>query len=210
MALTLPSLLAEGFALGLSTGPYCLTACAPLLVPYMLAEKRTGWRGNIALLAEFMGGRLIAYLLFGVAAGWLGAKVAGHLPPRATSAAILASGLLMLFYLFAKNAPGSQWCAARWVSQGIRHLPLVLGFILGINLCPPFVAGLVRVLSLGSALLGMVYFAAFFVGTSLYVMPLAAATPWVGQKRLQFVGTLACALAGVWFTASGLIGLWSR
>jgi len=208
--MSLTRLLAEGFTLGLSTGPYCLTACAPILVPYMLAEQRMGWRGNAFLLAEFMGGRLAAYLLFGAAAGLAGPKLSGHLPPWMMSAALLASGLLMLAYLFVKAAPGSRLCAAGWVSKGIRRLPFALGFVLGINLCPPFAAGLVRVLALGSAFLGTVYFAAFFVGTSLYLLPVAVSFPFLSQKRLRFIGALAGALAGLWFTASGIFGLLSR
>jgi len=208
MALT--RLLAEGFTLGLSTGTYCLTACAPILVPYMLTDQRAGWKGNALLLAEFMGGRLAAYLLFGFAAGLTGAKLIGHLPSWTMHAALLVSGLLMLSYLFVKAAPGSKLCAVAWVSKGIKRLPFALGFALGINLCPPFVAGLVRVLALGSAYLGTLYFAAFFVGTSLYLVPLALAAPLLSHKRLQFIGALSGALAGLWFTASGIVGLLSR
>jgi sulfite exporter TauE/SafE len=203
-------LLVEGFTLGLSTGPYCLTACAPILVPYLLAEQRAGWRGNGLLLAEFMGGRLVAYVLFGFAAGLAGVKLFGHFPPWIMSAALLASGLLMLSYLLVKTTRGSKLCAAAWVSKGIRHLPFVLGFALGINLCPPFVAGLVRVLALGSAFLGTIYFASFFMGTSLYLLPLAVAAPILSLKRLQFIGKLSGTLAGMWFTASGIFGLLSR
>ena len=57
------ALLAEGFGLGLSTGLYCLGACAPLFVPYLLAEGG-GWRPQLRALVEFMAGRLAAYLLF--------------------------------------------------------------------------------------------------------------------------------------------------
>jgi sulfite exporter TauE/SafE len=180
------------------------------LVPYILAEGRAGWKENSWLLVEFMGGRLAAYLLFGFAAGLAGAKLSGYLPPWMMSTALLASGLLMLSYLLVKAAPGSKLCAAAWVSKGVQRLPFALGFVLGINLCPPFVAGLVRVLALGSACLGTVYFAAFFAGTSLYLLPVALAAPLLSQKRLQFVGVLSGALAGIWFTTSGIFGLLSR
>ena len=116
----------------------------------------------------------------------------------------------MLTYLTSKSAPGSKLCAGAWVSKGIQRLPFALGFVLGINLCPPFVAGLVRVLALGTALLGTLYFAAFFAGTSLFLLPLALATPLLSQQRLRFIGVLSGALAGLWFTMSGLFGLLSR
>ncbi len=197
----------EGFGLGLSTGPYCFTACAPLLVPYLFAEGRLRWRGNLLLLAEFMGGRLAAYLLAGAAAGLVGSRVSGHLPPGLLNGAILVSGLLMLAVAAFKTAPRLSACATAARSSWARRIPFVLGFIIGINLCPPFVAGLTRVLQLGGPGLGAGYFASFFIGTSLYLLPVLVAVPLTSHKRTQFIGSLACGLTGLWFTILGAAGL---
>ena len=76
----------EGFFLGLSTGLYCLGACAPVFVPYLLAEG-SGGRFQARAVAEFMAGRLAAYLLFAVAVGALGARFQG-LSPRLVGAVV--------------------------------------------------------------------------------------------------------------------------
>lgn len=200
------ALFAEAFALGLSTGPYCLSSCAPLLVPYMLADGR-GWKGSALLLAEFVLGRLAAYLLFGALAGALGSAFAGRLPPRLLSLALLVSGLLLLAALALKAAPKLPLCAWAMRSKSAQRLPFVLGFLVGINVCPPFAAGLVRVLELGGALRGLAYFAAFFAGTTLYLLPLFAVVPLGVHERLRNAGVLACGLSGLWFAGLGLLGL---
>jgi sulfite exporter TauE/SafE len=199
--------LGEAFSLGLSTGPYCLTSCAPLLVPFLMAEGRGGWGGGARLLGEFIAGRLAAYLLFGLAAGALGAAAGGRLPPKALHAAVLCSGLFMLAVLALKTAPHLRLCAWAMRTKSVRRLPFVLGFLVGINICPPFVAGLLRVLGLGGALQGAAYFAAFFAGTTLYLVPLFAVVPFAFIRRLQNIGALACGLTGLWFTGMGLYGL---
>ena len=199
--------MAEAFSLGLSTGPYCLTACAPLMVPFMLADGRGTWRGNFLLLLEFVGGRLAAYLVFGLAAGAVGAAFAGRLPPRLLHAAVLVSGLLMLLVMVLKTMPQASFCAWALRSRGLKRLPFAFGFIVGINLCPPFVAGLVQVVQLASIWYGAAYFLAFFAGTSLYMIPFFAVVPFAFMKRLQEIGALTCGLTGLWFVGLGLYGL---
>ena len=78
-------------------------------------------------------------------------------------------------------------------------MPFALGFLTGINVCPPFLTGLVVVLDLGSALSGAVFFAAFFAATSLYLLPALGVWPWLSSARAQGVGRLALFLAGLWY-----------
>jgi len=51
----------QGFLLGLSTGVFCLGYCAPVLVPYVLAEARPQLGVNLGLVGQFLLGRLAAY-----------------------------------------------------------------------------------------------------------------------------------------------------
>lgn len=198
------SLLAEGFSLGLATGLYCLGACGPLLVPYLLAEGEGGLRPNLRMLAEFLAGRLAAYLLFAAAVGFIGARRPGTVPAWVLGAGYLASGLLLCLYSLAKNAPRWNLCASLARSATLRRLPFALGFIVGLNVCPPFAAGLVRLLELADPARGAAYFAAFFAGTTLYVLPLSAAAPLARFERLRAVASLASGLAGLWFMGLGV------
>ena len=60
----MPALFSEGFLLGLSTGFYCLSACLPLLAPYLLAEGKAVWKFNFYIFMQFLGGRFAAYMFF--------------------------------------------------------------------------------------------------------------------------------------------------
>jgi sulfite exporter TauE/SafE len=63
----------EGFLLGLASGITCLAYCASVLTPFMLGEGNK-IRRNGFVLAQFLLGRLLGYLLFGAAA-WLAGQL---------------------------------------------------------------------------------------------------------------------------------------
>jgi hypothetical protein len=157
-----------------------------------------------------MVGRLAAYVIFALAVGWLGKSLATQMPTGWMSGALLASGLWMLFYAVIQQSPELSFC--RWAGQSgwIRRTPFLFGFFVGMNLCPPFLAGAVRILSLGQPLAGAVYFAAFYLGTSAYLIPLLGMSPLARHPRLQVIGQLACVLAGLWFSALGAYGFFSK
>ena len=75
----LTALMTEALLLGVSSGPVCLAACSPVLVPVLAAEQRSA-RGTGALLAQFLGGRLAGYLGFACIAWLLGLSL--NLDPR--------------------------------------------------------------------------------------------------------------------------------
>lgn len=199
--------MGEGFFLGLATGPYCLAACAPFLVPYLCAEGEPGLAANLAVLARFLAGRLAAYLLFGAAAGAAGRAVGPVVPAWLPSLALGLTALLMLAYVLAKDFPKLSWCLAvsRWATP--ERVPLALGFLTGINVCPPFVTGLLRAMALGSALAGAAFFASFFLSTSLYLLPVLGVWPWLSGGRARGIGRMALVLAGLWYLAQAAAAL---
>lgn len=199
----MPALFSEGFLLGLSTGFYCLSACLPLLAPYMLAEGNTAWRFNFGIFLQFTGGRFAAYLLFAVLVSALGEAGRYALPPWTLPAGMAACGLLMaLLALF--RVSGRAGCPLKAdLSPWLRRLPLVLGFVTGINVCPPFAAGLIRLLQLADVPKGLAYFAGFFSATTLFTSPVMLGTPWLGSRANE-IGRLTLLLAGLWYLALGL------
>lgn len=200
-------LLAEGFSLGLATGVYCLGACGPILAPYLLAEGAEGAAAHGRMLAEFLAGRLAAYLAFAVAVSLWGARHPSAGSGPLAAAGLLVSGLLMLVYAVVKNAPRLSFCAPLARSRALRRLPAALGFLVGINVCPPFAAGLVRLLSLSGPLAAAAYFAAFFAGTTIYMLPFMACAPLARWQRLRTIAALASGLSGLWFAGLGLARL---
>lgn len=199
-------LIAEGWLLGLSTGPYCLGVCAPFLVPYMLAEGRTSWRGNARIIVEFMAGRFVAYALFGAMAGWVGALLRPHITARMTATALGVTATVMLVYALNQSLPRWRICGPFIAPTWGRRVPFLLGFLIGINVCPPFLVAVARLMQLGQAVGGVIFFVSFFFGTSLYLLPILGLSPLTKMERLQFVGVLSAMLASSWFLFRALTG----
>ena len=91
-------------------------------------------------------------------------------------------------------------------SPFFKRLPLALGFVTGINICPPFAAGFLRLMELADIVKGFVYFIGFFASTSLFISPVLLGTPWLG-RRANEIGRLTLLLAGLWYIVLGLQGL---
>ena len=199
--------LIEGFSLGLSTGVYCLSACAPLVVPFIMAESDRGWGKNAWLVGQFLLGRLVAYILFAIVVSLVGMQFTGPGPVWLMPAAFLAGGLIMLLYTGMRDAPHFGLCAVAAKFLPVSRLPIVLGFVVGINVCVPFVNAMLRVLELRSVGLSVLYFCTFFLGTSVYILPLVLVTPFARIERLKSIGRLACILSGLWFCGVGIAGL---
>lgn len=203
----MPALFSEGFLLGLSTGFYCLASCLPLLAPYLLAEGRAAWKFNFLIFLQFTGGRFAAYMLFALLASLAGQAGRYALPAWILPASMLACGLLMaglaVFRVSGLKGPCLLNSAA---GTAARRLPIVLGFVTGINVCPPFAAGLLRLMDLADILKGFSYFGGFFSSTSLFIAPVLLGTPWIGARANE-IGRLTLLIAGLWYAALGLKGL---
>lgn len=201
------AVIIEGFALGLSTGGYCLTACLPILLPYMLAEGKTGLSANAKLIVEFLLGRLIAYIIFAAAISLLGVHFKGVLPQKLLATGMIITALLMIIYALVKNFPRLKFCERVASIQQFSKMPFFLGFLVGVNICPPFFVGAIRLLELGSVFLGILFFFFFFIGTSIYILPLLSLA-WLSRiKRLQNIGNMIALIVGAWFLLTGIITL---
>ena len=203
----MPAIFSEGFLLGLSTGFYCLMACLPLLAPYLLAEGKTVWKFNFRIFLEFMGGRFAAYMLFALLASLAGKAGQGALPPRLLPAGMLSCGLVMVLLAVFRITSGAAACLLRTdINPFFRRLPLAMGFITGINICPPFAAGFLRLMQMADIAKGFAFFCGFFGATSLFISPIMLGTPWIGQ-RANDIGRLTLLIAGLWYTLLGAGGL---
>ena len=199
-------LVIEGWLLGLSTGPYCLGACAPFMVPFLFAEGRPTWRGNLSILGEFLLGRFLAYLVFGALVGWIGGMLKPHLNQQLAQAAVGVTALIMILYAVAKSLP--QWRPCAWAIQRLPpiRMPLVLGALIGINVCPPFLVAAARLLQVGGWMSGIVFFVGFFAGTSLYTLPLLGLSPLTRTVQFQRIGVLSATLVGSWYLLTAVLG----
>ena len=194
--------IVEGLLLGLSTGPLCLGTCAPALVPCALVEERSGVRANLGLLGQFLAGRLVAYLLFGAAVGYAGMAVGETLPRWAVGASLIGMALLLIAYALAQSWPQIALCQVVHRRRG--QIPFLFGLLTGLNPCPPFLLAGAAVFGHGDPLSGVLLFAAFFLSTSLYLMPVAFAGLLSRFQAVRQVARWTAVLVGGFFLVMGL------
>lgn len=200
------SVIVEGWLLGLSTGPYCLGACMPFMVPYLLSEGQAAWKGNVKIIGEFLVGRLLAYVLFGALVGWFGALVKPYLNQQMARLALGLSAALMLLYALSNHLPRWRVCEPLVSRLPMARMPLLLGLLIGINVCPPFLVAVARLLQMGKLASSVVFFVGFFLGTSLYTVPLLGLSPFTHQARAQRIGRLSALLVGGYFLLAAFLG----
>ena len=204
--------ISEGFILGLSTGVVCLAYCGPVLIPFLLSEANTLLNNTFTVLL-FLAGRLLAYVVVGLLAGLAGAKLMQPSSLQTVFYGILyiILALLMIaygFYRFREICLGHTRITGKVYFQRWPYLvPVVGGFATGINLCPPFLLAITGAVQSGAVLTSLLFFLMFFLGTSLYFVPL----PFIGffrrQQVLRIVGKFAAIIAGIIYLYKGIIFL---
>jgi hypothetical protein len=199
--------LTEGFLLGLASGGVCLAYCAPVLVPYLLGEGGSARSSGISI-GGFLGGRLLGYLAFAVLAWLTHFAVVDNLPHHeiVLGIATIVLALLLIAYAFAGRR---RHCRANAISrrfplQNPLLMPGLLGLMTGVNVCPPFLMAFGNAAQFATLRQSLLFFAAFFVGTSVYVAPL----PLVGMvgrhEVVKTVGRLASGVVGLFYLYSGV------
>jgi hypothetical protein len=204
----------EAFLLGLSNGGVCLAYCAPVLVPCLLAAGGDMAR-SVGIVARFLGGRLLGYLLFGVISWAISISVlrgAGH-REIIVGLAYMVLSVMLVFFGFSGRHPR---CGAAKVTtlmerllgdkRGVSFLiPAIAGLATGLNFCPPFLLAMAASAAGGGLLHSLFFFFMFFIGTSLFLIP----APFFGllQKfpHLAIVGKLAAGIMGLYYFYSGII-----
>jgi len=200
----------EALFLGLASGPACVASCGPVVVPSLLAE-RPGWRANGRYLSFFLAARLLGYLLFAGVAWELGALVslsAATRPLMIGAVHILLAFVLLGYAYSARRACAQPRFGSELVTIGVSGRGGVpgaaaLGFVTGISVCPPFVVAAVRAAGLGSVTAALFFFAVFFVGTSVWFLPLVSLGCVRRNEAVTTVARMAMLLIAIYY---GLLG----
>ena len=210
-------LLGEAFLLGLASGPACVASCGPVVVPSLLAEG-AGWRLNARYLSSFLGTRLVGYLLFAVVAWEIGVLVS---PAPAARALIYGGihvllGVALLWYARSIGRGCAHTCAGSGLVSigriGKRSVPgaAILGFLTGVSLCPPFVAAGLRAAQMGSMAAALLFFAVFFIATTLWFVPFVGLGCVKRNASVIFVARTAMILVALYYLLAGVAMLAGR
>jgi sulfite exporter TauE/SafE len=210
---------AEALVLGLVTGPVCLASCGPVVLPWMLVQP-PGFRTHARQLAIFLASRLLGYLLFASAIWFAGVAISRSWSGRTwmfgTIQVLLAAGLLV----YAVGWPHAHCTLARPRPKLVqitntanadaepnpRPRPsgaAALGFLTGINLCPPFLVAGLRASQLPSLPAALLFFAVFFVGTAVWFVPFLSLGIVRRTPSFLAVARMVAVLLACWYGYSG-------
>jgi len=209
----------EPLLLGLSSGLACLPSCGTILLPWMSAEQRS-LRATAGVLSVFMGGRLLGYMAFALPAwafGWLLARNAAleswvfgivHL------ALAVALAAYALPFLWPKKETAHGSCRMPLALSVQRRFkawtPLILGVLTGLNLCPPFIAAVLRVASGTTWIQALAFFLLFFLGTTPWLFPFIATGALRKIPGLPYIARFVMLLLALYYAYLGSLTLLGR
>jgi hypothetical protein len=115
---------------------------------------------------------------------------------------------VLLVAVLRKTAPagscafeGAQAMLNRWPA----FLPFGMGFLAGLKICPPLLLAFADAASTGSLVGSLIFFVGFFLGTSVYFIPI----PFLGVFRrvaaLQIVGKFAAIIVALYYLYAGIL-----
>jgi len=200
-------IILEGLILGASAGIYCVGACLVFFLPYLLVEGKQKIFENLKKIVSFMLGRLIAYIAFALIIGFIGQSYQNIFTAKFSHICLIIASLLMLIYALTHNFRDSRFCAPFINRFSLMRIPFFLGLFTGLNPCPPFLVGATRLWTLNSTLGGVILFSAFFVGTSVYMLPLIFVSYLNKCERIKQIGIMLVLLSSLWFLFVGISGL---
>jgi sulfite exporter TauE/SafE len=197
----LGTLVGRAFLLGLSTGLFCAGFCLPLAAPVLFARQKQGIGGSAGGVGLFLLGRLAAYLLVGLGAGLLGGLLSRLWSVKAVLLPVLyvLLGLLMVGYALIQSFPNLSLCRRLSPKLESNWYLLALGFLAGINICPPFLLAIAAAIDAGGVLNAVVFFLVFFVATSVYLVPLLFAGGVTRFRIVRVVARVMAVVAGLYF-----------
>jgi len=185
-------------------GLFCTTSCLPFIAPYLVAEQRDT-RATAGILLQFILGRLGGYVLFGAVFGWLGERLAGPAFNLFTIVSLVLLSFLLILYAVGLLKP--SWSVCGMSSWPRRRIPLLMGFLMGVNICPPFLISVAYVFTLHSTFKGIVYFLVFFAATTLYFLPLFFLGFLSKLNEFRAVARVSAVVVGVLFIAYGIYAI---
>jgi sulfite exporter TauE/SafE len=199
----------EALLLGLSLGPFCLAYCSPVLFPFLASSDKFKISGAIIELLLFLSGRLIGYIIIGFLIGLIGIRFEQFSNGGIFGIISILLGLALIYFGIHKNFPESKLCKILHYNNSLKFYSVLFGFLTGINLCPPFFAAIIGAGNTGSILGSILYFLAFFFGTSIY-FPLILLYGFLSKiTLLKTIASISLIISGIWFFFRGLVILFS-
>jgi len=184
---------------GLSVGAFCMSYCFPFLATFIASEERPAQR-NLGLIFYFMLGRFLGYAAFGAVFGFLGEQLKSPFLTLITDISLILVSMVMILHITGLLKQKDNLCLA---SKLHNRNAILMGFLMGINICPPFILSLTYVVSLNDVLKSVLYFVIFFFASSIYFLPMVFVGMLAKIKELQKTAQISGILAACVFIIYG-------
>jgi hypothetical protein len=155
-----------------------------------------------------MAGRFVGYAAAGIIAGVAGEHVSGRIIRVLDPFVYTLLGILFLLYGIGKIPAFLNPCTHR-----IHTGPFLLGLVTGIHPCPAFITLLYESMKFSGIFLTFGAFIVFFVGTSLFIVPLLIIPALSGdtyRTYMRRVGLMTAVLLGFFLYCSGISALFQE
>ncbi len=193
------NLLIEGGLLGAATGASCAAFCLPVLIGVTVRDmnKSAGIKNTLL----FIGGRFIIYSSVAVFFSLIGHAFRDDVFIRNGLMAVIGVFLIIWGIRGFINSDKAGACkAARYP----KLIPFLMGIMTGLAPCPPFIAGITRVLYIGNLTGGIIYFMGFFIITSFFLLPAALLELSRFKTGLKIASSVISVAAGVFMITAGV------
>jgi hypothetical protein len=179
-----------------------------VMFPYLMAGS-AGVRRITTDIALFLLTRLVIYFALATLAYYLGQAVFNLPVVRNFVPGILYTvfAVMLVWYSISNNR--HKECPAKMVKtvNDKRLVPILLGVVNSLGFCPALLIVLTTGATQGSLFNSYIAFLSFFIGSSLWFIPLPLAGRIRKKEVLKTIGILATGLAGIIFMIKGITNL---
>lgn len=195
----------DSLILGVSSGSACVATCGIVMFPYLMSGS-AGTKNITVDLSIFMLARFIVYFILATLSWYFGQALFSNPVIRNIVPGILYIGLsiMLVYYSISKsrkaNCPAKMFTAI----NNKKLIPIILGIVNSLGFCPALFIVLTKGATQNNLMQSYLAFTAFFIGSSIWFLPL----PFVGKIKkgdvLKTIGILATGLAGIIFMIKGI------
>ena len=200
--------MTESLILGLSSGSACLATCGMVMFPYLMAGS-AGVKRIAVDLTLFLLTRFIVYFILATLTWYFGQTIFINPFVRNIVPGILyiVFAVMLVWYSISKSRKPD--CPAKIVRtvNNRRLIPVLLGLVNSLGFCPALFIILTKGATEGTILQSYLAFLAFFIGSSLWFLPLPLAGKIQKREVIKNIGILATGLAGIIFMIKGLTNI---
>ena len=200
--------MTESLILGLSSGSACLATCGMVMFPYLMSGS-AGVKRIAIDLTLFLLTRFTVYFILATLAWYFGQTIFINPFVRNIVPGILyiVFAVMLVWYSISKSRKPD--CPAKIVRtvNNRRLIPVLLGLVNSLGFCPALFIILTKGATEGTIFQSYLAFLAFFIGSSLWFLPLPLAGKIQKREVIKNIGILATGLAGIIFMIKGLTNI---